>query len=500
MLYLRRPWDNYSIADKCYRPSDCLVGELAGKAGKKGSYSILMPIKRGDHPVNMVLYSYPKAVNGQNPERLGFPLRPRARNDHEAIEDKSAHDLLRQMNEVLARVQELGEALEDPLNVWMRLGESWRRAENEEDPRMAEIVRQAQSILPRLKELEPRIRRILRRSREMVVLDRVQEMDRAAMRWLIRQPGNTTAERAGTTQRILATVRRENFDTPENRVLHAYVSLAFRVSRNWLQEHPRAINSDRFKRVDHFSRHCKALAQRLAELGIAIADANIIPNYVLTQDANYKAIYDAWRRLLNEDKVLDDLWAWQAETWTDFSVLAIVMALSELEDATLLAQSPIVWRHEASLGRWFEQDRPIAVFWLRNSDRIVEVQSRPEAPTSILAASRAHVSLRIGDLNNDSIPRRVAVWTPHALTRIDLKEAVAGAHDRLAAIQNPSANEILRNGLILTPSHGYFEESEFKERNISVDAIAFGAAGEDLRLGLQAIREFAHNEVLMGSS
>ena len=50
--------------------------------------------------------------------------------------------------------------------------------------------------------------------------------------------------------------------------------------------------------------------------------------------------------------------------WTDFSVLCVVLALSELEEAELVAQSPIVWRSEASLGRWFEQDRPIAVFWL----------------------------------------------------------------------------------------------------------------------------------------
>ncbi|MBY5853885.1 hypothetical protein ACC699_29770 [Rhizobium ruizarguesonis] len=37
--------------------------------------------------------------------------------------------------------------------------------------------------------------------------------------------------------------------------------------------------------------------------------------------------------------MLDDLWAWQAETWADFAVLAIVLAFDELEESELVAQS-----------------------------------------------------------------------------------------------------------------------------------------------------------------
>ena len=55
------------------------------------------------------------------------------------------------MNEVLARIQELEEALEDPDMMWERLREAWKRAEDEADPRMAEIVRQARRMLPVLR-------------------------------------------------------------------------------------------------------------------------------------------------------------------------------------------------------------------------------------------------------------------------------------------------------------------------------------------------------------
>jgi len=78
---------------------------------------------------------------------------------------------------------------------------------------MAEIVRQARRMQPVLHDLERRIRRVLRRHRELTPVDRVQEMDRASMVWLSRQPDRSIAERAGASHRILATVRRENFDT-----------------------------------------------------------------------------------------------------------------------------------------------------------------------------------------------------------------------------------------------------------------------------------------------
>ena len=120
------------------------------------------PPRLQDGPVELILHPYPKSPNGQRPDRIGFPVRPRVAKEHETPEDVQARELLRRMNEVLARVQELGEALEDPLHVWPRLRDAWERAENEADPRMAEIVRQAQDVLPRLKALEPRIRRVLR--------------------------------------------------------------------------------------------------------------------------------------------------------------------------------------------------------------------------------------------------------------------------------------------------------------------------------------------------
>jgi hypothetical protein len=402
------------------------------------------------------------------------------------------------MNEVLARLQELEEALDDPLNVWQRLRKAWDLAQDESDPRMAEIVRQAREIWPRLASLENRIRKVLRRNREMISLDRVQEMDRASMRWLVRQPGRNIAERAGSNQRILATVRRENFDTPENRVLHAYCILASDISREWLREHPGAEKSSRFKQVKAFRKKCRAFSAILNDLEVSVAAAGIVPNYVLNQDVSYRKIYEAWMRLLARQRTLDDLWAWQAETWTDFAVLALVLALDSLENSELIAQSPLAWHAEARMGRWFYQDRPMAVFWFRGSGRIVEVLPRPQKTGELQALSRAHVSLKITDPGRH-MSRRIAVWTPHSMERIDIGKSVVDANELLNQIQKVPSNEIMKNGLILSPGHGQSEIAMSEIGPTRINGIAFGAVGEALGFGLNALADFAQGNIFQDS-
>ncbi len=498
MLHLARPWEG--LGRSAFGGQDCLISEVTGQVAKNIEHSLLMRSTLRGELTCLLLHPYPRTGHAVLPQRNGFPIRPRAVKEQETPEEAEARACLRRMNEVMARVQELGEALDDPLNVWPRLREAWERAEKEEDPRMAEIVRQARETLPRLRDLEPRIRRVLRRARERISLDRVQEMDRPSMRWLVRQPGRTIAERAGASQRILATVRRENFDTPENRVVHAYTRLASDVAREWMMEHPRAKASRRYGQVEAFAKFCRRFSQLLQTLDVRIAEAGITPNYVLMQDPGYNGIYKDWTRLLRERFIIDDLWAWQAETWTDFAVLAIVLALNELEDAELIAQSPILWHSEATLGRWFHQDRPIAVFWLKSLGRIVEVQARPETPGTLLGFARAHVALRITDTSRIELPRRVAVWTPHALSRIDLKEGVAQAHRRVLEIQQLNAHETLRHGLILTPAHGLPQLEDASDRRTQVRGIALDASGNGLRFGLDAIRAFARSEIYRTAS
>lgn len=495
-MRLSRPWSFEPLAeDTAFRPSDCLLSEEGSPALRRTERTRLMHGAVRGEARRLFLHPYPRRSSASFPDREGFPVRLRSGQEPKTEEEVFAQDTLRRMNEVLARVRELEEALDDPAHLWSHLRAAWHRAENEQDPRMAEIVRQASVMDAVLKDLVLRIRRVLRRSRELTRLDRVQEMDRASMQWLSRQPGHTIAERAGGDQRILATIRRENFDTLENRVLHAYVRLAADVAREWAQEHPGAAESRRFQAVDSFRKQCRAVARHLADLGIGIARPGITPNYVLMQDKSYREVQDAWIKLLLRERAIDELWAWQAETWTDFAVLAIVLALDEMEESELVAQSPVIWRTEAATGRWFNQDRPLAVFWLRNTGRVVEVPSRPEEPGPLQTLARAHVSLKITDPSGDDFPRRVAVWTPHAMERMDLETSVRDAARMLEQIQRVQAQEIMRDGLILLPGHGQPGQFTQLHGKARVEGISLDASGTSLAQGLSALSNFARSDI-----
>ncbi|MGG7566577.1 hypothetical protein ACQ5SO_10505 [Rhodovulum sp. DZ06] len=490
MRRLSRPWGREALS-RPFAPADCLLTEADDGAAVPGAHSLLM--RAGGR--RLLLHPYPRSASGEDPPRRGFPVRPRRGQDPQGEAEERGAEALRRMNEVLARVQELEEALDDPARTWPRLRAAWDRARDEANPRMAEIVRQARDLGRPLERLEPRLRRVLRRARETVPVARVQEVDRASMLALARRPGRTTAERAGPEQRILGIVRRENFDTPENRVLRSYCELAASVARGWLREHPYAQGGRRWAMVEAHRKRCALLERTLADKGVARAAPGMQPNYVLSQDPDYRAIHKAWVLLLQMARREDDLWAWQAQTWTDFCVLACVLSLEALDEAELVAQSPIIWRDEAVHGRFFAPGAPLATFWLRETGRIVEVRARPEGVGPRRAVARAQALMTVHTPGARDFPRHIAIWTPHAMERINPAAAAEQARDTLEELQRVPSDEILRDGLILTPAHGPFARKARQGPRTRIEAIALGASGAALGDGLSALGAYLRSDI-----
>jgi hypothetical protein len=470
-----------------YAAWDTFMAEgTEAELGRRGVRIIAMT--KDGRSVGRYLLRYPKEGEaGERGARLaGFP--PRWREGHEPRDaaEAGAARAIDRMRRMLARIEDLETALDDPLAVWPRLDEAWRRAENAEEPRLADIVRQARPrAMPlRLRLVEQRLRRVLRRERALRPIDRVEEMDRAGMIWLSRQPGASLVERAGTDQRVMAIVRRESFDTLENRVVHAYARLAERTARGWMRAHPKARLSERYRRVEAFRRICRRTATDLSGMGVGIADAGATPNYVLSQDPDYRATFEAWRRLLKDERETDDLWGWHAQSWIDFCSLAVVLCLMRLRDAELVAQSPIIWFGAPDRGRWFRQANPLAVVWLRAAGLVVEVQSRPESVAAEQFHAGAPLWLRIGWTSGGQ-PDRVAIWPLHGFAPPDLAAAARDAAEHLDTIgrQLPGAKPISA-GLILAQS---FEgaRSEAAERGgARVSALSLGAEGPELAEGM----------------
>jgi len=499
MKLLRRPWaspEEISADMVPLGPKDCFLREepVANHAQPLGS--VATGINRA-----LELLRYPKLGHAEGPPAIkGLPYRPKANTEPKTEKEKEAAAALGRMNRVVARLQELETALDDPENVWNRLADAWHRAENEQDPRMAEIVRQARDIRPRLQFLEKRIRRVLRRALELAPLDRAQEMGRASMLWLIKQPGRNTAEQAGSRQRVLATVRHENFDTLENRVLHAYVTLAAGVARKWNLEHRAAENSDRFLAVNDYRKHCRRLIQVFADLGVGHAIPGITPNYVLMDDRDYRVVYKAWIKLVRRERAIDDLWAWQAQSWANFCILALILSIHALDDTELITQSPIIWNDEAVKGRLFEQGNPLAVFWFQKSGRVVEVNLRPERISLRKAIVLAHIWLKISDISGIQVPRHIPVWTLHCFIPHKVEIEVQQSVSKLQEAQRTPGSDIVQEGLILMQAFGDHQVKNSTSGCCTVQGISLDAAGASLAYGMNALSTFVQDLVLETSS
>ena len=83
-------------------------------------------------------------------------------------------------------------------------------------------------------------------------------------------------------------------------------------------DHPKAQAAQRYKLDEKLQKKSRNFTNELSQLGVGKADTNVTPNYVLMQDKNYREVYEAWLRLIRQDIVLDDLWSWQGQIWTDF--------------------------------------------------------------------------------------------------------------------------------------------------------------------------------------
>lgn len=336
------------------------------------------------------------------PHALERPSEPSGQD--EEVQSPSAQ-LLARVKAVWARLREAETATADPARLWDSLHALWMN-HGDTVPPMDVIVRQARQLKPVLDRLGQTRRRVLRRTQQMVPLARVQEVDRKAMIWLVRQPGTTLAERAGPRQRIRAVAREESEDTPENRVLHSYARLAWAVARDYERRH-RARAPARVQAVAALGRQCRQLVLDLAQAGVGEARTDAVPNFVLQSNPDYRRTWDGWRELLQRERLLDELWRWQSRSWEEFCMLAVVVALWSVEGARVVATSPLLFRQEQAQGRWIEHVNPLAVFHLPAQDLIVEVQY---GRGDILGGFGAAIWLRFGVLDHSDILTRWAIW------------------------------------------------------------------------------------------
>lgn len=413
------------------------------------------------------------------------PERPSRNHDPQTAGEEAARRLMLRAEAVWDRLRDVETALADPANLWEELRKRWTEEDNDVPPRMDLIVHHATALSRTLDELDRTPRRILRRTNQQVPISRVQELDRRAMTWLVRQPGETLAERAGDRQRLLAVTREENFDTLENRVLRAYAELARHVARNYLDRNRTKALSNRARKVKDFERRCKRLAHDLADRGVRLAEAGVTPNFVLQHNPRYHAIWEGWQELLKHDRIFDELWQWQARSWEEFCTLAVMVALVSVPGARLIASAPLSFLDEQRRGTWTDHDNPLGVFHLPSSGIVVEVRYRMANPDVRLRDFGAPIWVRIGRVGDaQAFLTNLAIWPVWDIEGGLVEGEISEVSDLLPFGRKAQ----LAAGIVLRPAAAG-KEAEIMEGN-GVLTATMGTDGSALSEGVAAVRNF----------
>lgn len=179
----------------------------------------------------------------------------------------------------------------------------------EETPEESLVTLVVRDCLNEVEQVVRDLRKVLVRERQGVPLGRVQQVDAHCLRWLSRQPGRDAVEKAGGRQRILAVVRRESFDTLENRVFKDFVTrLEIPCCQYLKRNEVRFKDKDIVKRVKRLASLCgEALANPYLQ---ATRDLKELPhpNYVLRQERRYSKIWKAYCRVIRHASIAERLW------------------------------------------------------------------------------------------------------------------------------------------------------------------------------------------------
>ncbi len=403
------------------------------------------------------LWELPLPLDGRNAQTLRFhgwdgdatieyslPIRrPPTEAAPEGATDRSSR-LLRSLQTIAARMEDFRSALARQQDPWRHVQELWLNPTHTRDPTKDVIVRHAEEHGRLWEDIAEHPRRLLNRSRELVTLSGVQELDTQCMRWLSRQPGRSLAERAGPRQRILAVARRENRDTLENRVFRDLMVRSVAAAGDYLDAVQPHRGAEKQHLVRRYRRACRSLEARLVEQGVSRQIEAAQPNYVLVHDARYRLVWQARQELIRRERALDDLWRWQHRCWAEFCKAVVAAGLLWAHDAECGFASPLVVADEHHRGQWLVHDDPMIV--IAEQRTVVELLSgnSRDLPSNLRELG-ASFWLRRADMEGGDF-RYLAVWAVHGLDELDLPELVASAEKALRCFperQRPAGGLVL---------------------------------------------------------
>jgi hypothetical protein len=375
---------------------------------------------------------------------------------------------------------------------WDAIREVWQEARSlDDEPRMALIVKHADTLHDKVVRLAMHPRRILARRREFLPIARIQEMDDACLSWYIRQPGRTPAEKGGIKQVLLGIAREETLDTPENRVLRDFLDRTAREANSYRLANRQLADSQRCRLVSRYGSVCNSLLARpeIQRIGRLVGPPR--PNYVLQHESRYRQMWEAYLQLIRREEVLDQAWAWQRRLWAEAVHLLVHVALLELPGCRTLARSPTYHRVEQDAGRWLVPTAQYCAFRLDSQSGETRVLNPldPQAPGSDPVPHEMFGPLgarTIVSVVNPSTRRagNILVWAQSGVgdDTIPLDQVVESAARALREFQRrrqlETGHALHIAGLVVQPTASVYDNPSSLDRHpIRGLAVPFSGAG-----------------------
>ena len=160
--------------------------------------------------------------------------------------------------------------------------------DEQKEPPETVVSRIAQNQIHVIDAVLLKVRKVLRRERELTRIANVQQLDSQCLIWLTRQPGVTAAQKAGTKQKLMSIVRKKNYDILENRVLKAVLKLCSSYCQRYLRQYGKDFpDSLRIKAVKRLYSSAQIGLKQEVMGSISLVHGIPKPNYVLLHDQQY---------------------------------------------------------------------------------------------------------------------------------------------------------------------------------------------------------------------
>ena len=166
--------------------------------------------------------------------------------------------------------------------------------DEQKEPPETVVSRIAQNQIHVIDAVLLKVRKVLRRERELTRIANVQNWI-SRLIWLTRQPGVTAAQKAGTKQKLMSIVRKENYDILENRVLKAVLKLCSSYCQRYLRQYGKDFpDSLRIKAVKRLYSSAQIGLKQEVMGSISLVHGIPKPNYVLLHDQQYSQIWQMY--------------------------------------------------------------------------------------------------------------------------------------------------------------------------------------------------------------